>query len=151
MVNDIGTSFGQWVKRRRKSLDLTQAALAEQVGCSIATIEKIEADQRRPSRQIASILADVLEISPDELDVFIRVARGERSLERLEGIPSVSVKPRKINLPAPTTTLVGRQAELGEMSRLLKNPDCRLLTLVGAGGIGKTRLSMAFILSLWSG
>ena len=43
-------SFGLWLKQRRKSLDLTQADLADQVGCSTTTIRKIEADQRRPSK-----------------------------------------------------------------------------------------------------
>ena len=34
-------SFGQWVRRRRKSLDLTQKQLADRVGCATATIVKI--------------------------------------------------------------------------------------------------------------
>jgi transcriptional regulator with XRE-family HTH domain len=37
------TSFGYWVRRRRKALDLTQEELARQVGCSPVTIRKIEA------------------------------------------------------------------------------------------------------------
>ena len=45
---DIGASFGAWLKRLRKALDLTQEALAETGGCSVATIQKIEADERRP-------------------------------------------------------------------------------------------------------
>src|SRR4051812_3891642 len=44
------------------------------------------------------------------------------------------------NLPAPRTSFVGRTAELDEIDRLLGDPDCRLLTLVGPGGAGKTRL-----------
>jgi predicted ATPase/DNA-binding CsgD family transcriptional regulator len=46
------------------------------------------------------------------------------------------------NLPQPTTPFVGRQHELAEIARLLADPDCRLLTLVGAGGSGKTRLAL---------
>ncbi|HET9224445.1 MAG TPA: helix-turn-helix transcriptional regulator, partial [Roseiflexaceae bacterium] len=41
-------SFGYWVRRRRKALDLTQAELAQRVGCAMVTIKKIEADERRP-------------------------------------------------------------------------------------------------------
>ena len=43
-------SFGLWIKRRRKALDLTQDALAALVGCSKDLIVKIEGDARRPSR-----------------------------------------------------------------------------------------------------
>lgn len=46
------------------------------------------------------------------------------------------------NLPNPPTSFVGRVHELAEIDTLLLNPACRLLTLVGAGGIGKTRLAI---------
>lgn len=46
-------------------------------------------------------------------------------------------------LPAPPTPLVGRQEEIEEVLLLLQRPDCRLLNLVGPGGIGKTRLALA--------
>ena len=46
------------------------------------------------------------------------------------------------NLPAPRTSFVGRESELDEIDRLLEDPGCRLLTLVGPGGAGKTRLAL---------
>jgi len=46
----------------------------------------------------------------------------------------------KHNLPAQATPFVGREAELAELARLLAEPDVRLLTVLGAGGMGKTRL-----------
>jgi predicted ATPase len=46
------------------------------------------------------------------------------------------------NLPVPRTSFIGRTKELEEIERLLGNPDCRLLTLVGPGGAGKTRLAL---------
>lgn len=46
------------------------------------------------------------------------------------------------NLPDLPTPFVGRADELVELGQLIGNPDCRLLTLVGPGGIGKTRLAV---------
>jgi predicted ATPase/class 3 adenylate cyclase/tetratricopeptide (TPR) repeat protein len=46
------------------------------------------------------------------------------------------------NLPSPRTSFVGRASELDEIDRLLGDSDCRLLTLVGPGGAGKTRLAL---------
>ena len=53
---------GYWVRRQRKALDLTQTALAEQVGCALVTVKKIERDERRPSRGMAELLADHLAV-----------------------------------------------------------------------------------------
>ncbi len=46
------------------------------------------------------------------------------------------------NLPTALTSLIGRKHELAEIDRLLETPACRLLTLTGPGGIGKTRLAL---------
>jgi predicted ATPase/DNA-binding SARP family transcriptional activator len=46
------------------------------------------------------------------------------------------------NLPPQPTAFVGRQAELAEVARFLSKPNDQLLTLVGPGGIGKTRLAL---------
>jgi DNA-binding XRE family transcriptional regulator len=58
-------SFGHWLKQQRRSLDLTQDQLAEQIGCSSDLIRKIEAGRRRPSRSIAARLAHSLEVAPE--------------------------------------------------------------------------------------
>ena len=46
------------------------------------------------------------------------------------------------NLPHQSTAFIGRETELAEIDALLSDPTCRLLTLVGSGGIGKTRLAL---------
>lgn len=46
------------------------------------------------------------------------------------------------NLPPQLSSFVGRETELARITARLNNPDCRLLTLVGAGGVGKTRLAL---------
>jgi predicted ATPase len=49
---------------------------------------------------------------------------------------------RRTNLPAQPTPLIGRASELAQVGALLHQPDARLLTLTGPGGIGKTRLGL---------
>lgn len=49
----------------------------------------------------------------------------------------------KTNLPAQTTPFIGRERELADLIRLISDPDTRLITVLGAGGIGKTRLALA--------
>ena len=65
-------TFGEWVRKRRKALDLTQEMLAARVGCSLSTIRKIEKDERRPSRQIAELLTDHLDVLPEERTLFLK-------------------------------------------------------------------------------
>jgi predicted ATPase/DNA-binding SARP family transcriptional activator len=52
------------------------------------------------------------------------------------------------NLPEPVTPFIGRQRELSELQERLADPDYRLLTVVGPGGIGKTRLAIEVARSL---
>jgi len=152
------TSFGEWVRRRRKALDLTQSDLARLVTYSLAAIRKIETDERRLSKQVAESLAQVLQIAPDQRDRFIKAARGELSAFRLPDVavelavsepdvtpvPLAAPPPRmRTNVPIPATPLVGRAAELAQILHLFRQPECRLVTLVGLGGIGKTRLAQA--------
>ncbi|UCC86777.1 MAG: helix-turn-helix domain-containing protein, partial [Anaerolineales bacterium] len=143
-------SFGAWVTQQRKALDRTREQLARCVGCSVSYLRKIETDERRPSREVAELLADCLQVPPDQLPTFVKAARGVELVERL-GAPlpvSETLEPRPApprpasNLPIPPTPLIGRQPELTALARMLCEPQCRLLTLTGTGGIGKTRLAL---------
>lgn len=78
--------FGEWLKQKRQALDITQETLAEVVNCAVDTIRKIEAGRRRPSRQLAELLADYFSTSPDERAAFVQRARGihDRSVDVAE-------------------------------------------------------------------
>ena len=114
----MDNSFGYWVKRRRKALDLTRQELAQRMGCSISLLFKIEADERRPSRQIADLLVKHLEISPDQRELFLKVARQEKGIQNLDAFPPLSKpqlapvsNPIQTNLPDPLTPIIGREHE----------------------------------------
>jgi predicted ATPase/transcriptional regulator with XRE-family HTH domain len=139
--------FGDWLKRRRKKLDLTQNELAERACCSVFALRKIEAGERRPSKQLAGMLANPLEIPAGDLPTFIKVARGEFSTEKLLPLvsaasPAPKTGPLPGNLPRALTPFIGREPELTALAQLLHDPHCSLLTIVGPGGIGKTRLAI---------
>ena len=130
--------FGEWLHQRRRMLDLTQQALADQVGCARITLRRIESGALKPSKELALILFEKLNVPSEEHEAWLRFARGLSGFpERL--VDSSASKPRT-NLPTSLTSFIGREKELDEITKLIaKN---RLITLNGSGGIGKTRLSL---------
>jgi predicted ATPase/class 3 adenylate cyclase len=105
-MDDI-VSFGYWVRRRRKALDLTQSDLARRAGCAVVTIQKIESDERRPAHQIAERLAEQLAIPADERAAFLQCARAELAMDRLvTPIPSIAQP-----APSPPTIRPTRAAQ----------------------------------------
>jgi predicted ATPase/DNA-binding SARP family transcriptional activator len=67
----------------------------------------------------------------------------ENEGENLSTAPLYSRSPAPFhNLPAQTTPFVDREAELAQLANLLADPACRLVTILGAGGMGKTRLAL---------
>jgi predicted ATPase/DNA-binding XRE family transcriptional regulator len=130
-------SFGTWLRQKRRSLDLTQKAFADQIGCAEITVRRMEADEYKPSKELAFTLFEKLGIPESERSQWILFARGVSSLP-IQSIPHGN-KP-KTNLPASLSSFIGRAQEQTEIMGLIaKN---RLVTVVGTGGIGKTRLAL---------
>ncbi len=135
----VELSFGRWLRQQRRQLDLTQAELARQVGCAAVTIRKLEADALRPSKQMAERLALSLQVPPAQSADFMAFARAAPDHDSRP----TPAPPRRHNLPLQLTPLIGRTTEVNAVAALLADPTVRLLTLVGPGGIGKTRLTLA--------
>lgn len=130
-------SFGVWLRKQRRALDLSRQAFADQVGCAEVTLRRIEAGTLKPSKELASILLERLGIPEAERPQWISFARGLSSFPLSS--PPASNKPLS-NLPAPITTFIGREKEQSEVIRLITKH--RLVTLTGPGGVGKTRLAI---------
>ncbi len=94
-------------------------------------------EQRIPSVRLVGAELEAI-LKGREVPTPLRLAPGET---RFAPPTPPSDAPRH-NLPAQDTPFVGREAELTELARLLADPDTRLLTILGAGGMGKTRLAL---------
>jgi tetratricopeptide (TPR) repeat protein/transcriptional regulator with XRE-family HTH domain len=163
-VEERTNSFGYWLRRRRKALDLTQEALAQSVSCSRFAIRKIEADERRPSRRLAERLAERLAVPEVERDAFLGAARAVRSMDQLQvdaqplrsaaagesgqaaaaGMHELRDSPAlESSIAAGNTPLVGRLNEFGQLVGLLArltSSEGHVGLIEGEAGIGKSRL-----------
>jgi transcriptional regulator with XRE-family HTH domain len=145
---DSDLTFGDWLRQRRQALDLTRAALAALVGCSVSALRKFEADQLRPSRPLAEALARALEIPHEYHAAFVGCARDTPDADTIRlPIPTASRQhpaplATRSNLPIQPTPLLGRERDVAAVCALVRRSDIRLLTLTGSGGVGKTRLAL---------
>ncbi|MBI5933204.1 MAG: XRE family transcriptional regulator [Chloroflexi bacterium] len=131
-------TFGKWLRQRRRALDLTQQALADQIGCARITLRRIENDALKPSRELALILLEKLGIPEEECRQWLPFARGLDDLP--PQITKFAVNHLLTNLPAALTSFIGREKEQAALIKLIRK--YRLVTLTGSGGVGKTRLSL---------
>ncbi|HLJ66188.1 MAG TPA: tetratricopeptide repeat protein [Chloroflexota bacterium] len=132
-------AFGQLLRSHRLAAGLTQEMLAERAGMTTKAVAALERGRRtRPRASTLTLLADALALGDDTRAAFIAAAYSEAPAPRVGSSSS--------RMYVPSTTLVGREAEVAAILHLLQSH--RVVTLLGPGGIGKTRLALAAIASL---
>jgi len=141
---EVSAPFGEALKGYRLAAGLTQEALAERAGVSPRNVQNLEGGVNRPQRETAERLAGALGLGEADRAAFLAAAQPlarRRSPVPVTGADDSSpVRPGA--LPVPPTALVGREREAAETDALLRRDDLRVLTLVGPGGVGKTRLAL---------
>src|SRR4029453_2201406 len=129
-------SFGAYLKMLRVKTGLTQEELATNAGLSVHAVSALErGERRRPHMETVRALAGALGLKEAARDALVKAARtqtDESAVDELSGVP----------LPVPLTALVGPHADVQTLPQWLGDPFGRLITLVGPGGVGKTRLAL---------
>ncbi len=103
-----------------------------------------------PGEQLVRLHAQILEQDDSLRAPTAAATDGAQAAERPAAAserPAVA----QSGLPAAVTKLIGREPELAVLQSLLADPDVRVVTLIGAGGVGKTRLALALARRLESG
>jgi predicted ATPase/transcriptional regulator with XRE-family HTH domain len=137
------TEFRALLRRLRMAAGLSQEALAEKARISAAAVGAYERGLRTaPHRDTVALLADASQLEKEQRHEFEAAARKKIAFP---APPSPAGEhphdaSARDNLPLPATPFLGRQSEHEEIARLLATN--RLVTLTGAGGIGKTRVAL---------
>jgi predicted ATPase/transcriptional regulator with XRE-family HTH domain len=134
--------FGLLLRRHRIAAGFTQEALAERARMSVRGIASLERGVRRnPQRGTLALLSEALQLSAAELREFELAALP--SPGRRRGPPpngAVWAGSAVATMPFALSSFVGRDREIEEIGALVR--DRRMVTLTGAGGVGKTQTAL---------
>ncbi|MGD2077022.1 MAG: tetratricopeptide repeat protein [Chloroflexota bacterium] len=120
----------RWVMRLLAELGRTAAALAQYERCRELLAQELGVEPAVETRRLAqAIRAGKIQPVADE------PAAGPAPV-------AAAARPVAHNLPLAGATFVGRAGELAQIEELLGGPECRLLTILGPGGVGKSRLAL---------
>ncbi|MGA8100471.1 MAG: tetratricopeptide repeat protein [Candidatus Cybelea sp.] len=129
-------SFGALLREFRLAAGLSQEVLAERAAMSADGISALERGvNKAPQRETLGLLLGALQLEPQEREA-IEAAAMRPSRPRV----SRTRASKKHNLPKFLTPLFGRETEVAEVERLVASSH--IVTVIGAGGVGKTRLAV---------
>jgi predicted ATPase/transcriptional regulator with XRE-family HTH domain len=151
MSNSTSVHLSDLIRRYRSLEGLSQEQLAERSGLSTRQISDLERGLRTmPRLETIRLLADGLQLGEQDRAGLLLAARpGIQAISarlattaRAAGADSPADGDRRAALPIPPTPMIGRDDETDRLLALLLDSDCRLVTVTGPGGVGKTRLAV---------
>ncbi|MFL5700165.1 MAG: NB-ARC domain-containing protein [Ktedonobacteraceae bacterium] len=133
--------FHQQLKRERELRNLSQEELAARVGTDPKTVSRWESGERLPRPDSRGALCELFEKNPEE---FGLIKAGEKRQARLRATGSKSVRhssQKEGLVEAPSVkAFYGREEERAELEQWIIEDDCRVVAVLGIGGIGKSTL-----------
>jgi predicted ATPase/DNA-binding XRE family transcriptional regulator len=129
-------SFGAHLKSLREAAGFTQEELATIAGLSVHAVSALErGERRRPHVETVRALSAALDLTPQVREAFIASSRrgpAEAAVDELRAQP----------LPVPLGVFVDRETDVAVLRDWIADPAVRLITLIGPGGVGKSRLAL---------
>ena len=136
MKSGTARSFGAQLKAFREAAGFTQEELATIAGLSVHAVSALErGERRRPHVETVRALSVALDLSGATRDALLSSARASAPVSAFEELTAAV-------LPLPLTVLLGRDKDLEVLQEWLAEPGARLITLIGPGGVGKSRLAL---------
>jgi predicted ATPase/DNA-binding XRE family transcriptional regulator len=133
-------AFGELLRDFRFAAGLSQEELAERARLSPGAISSLErAARRAPQHQTLGLLTEALRLDEEQRAQLEAAAQAGRH-RTARGAAAIDKTSSDHNLPKPLTSFHGRSVEVAELARLMESR--RLITLLGPGGVGKTRLAL---------
>jgi predicted ATPase/DNA-binding XRE family transcriptional regulator len=127
-------TFANLLRQYRLDAGLSQEQLAERANLSLRGISDLErAVRKAPYRPTVAAIARALNLQPAEAKAL------EECVDRSRQVRATTA-PR--GMPRPVSSLIGREEALAEVCELLLSGRARLVTLLGPGGVGKTRVAL---------